>query len=127
MKGDVTDATGRPQFDDRTRNEITALRQRYEQNAPQGFTDEDAYRFERITGALGVPSFPASREALLDIARANEAPDSVLVSLRSVGEGTRFSSYDELLLAMGIGTAGRINVPGAPPLDPEGGAPSLPG
>jgi Protein of unknown function (DUF2795) len=127
MKGNVTDATGRPQFDDRTRNEIIALRQRYEQNAPQGFTDEDAYRFERITGALGVPSFPTTREALLDIARANGAPDSVMVSLRSVGEGTRFASYDELLLALGIGTAGRINVPGSPPLDPEGGAPSLPG
>ena len=123
----MTDATGRPQFDDRTRNEIIALRQRYEQNAPQGFTDEDAYRFERITGALGVPSFPTTREALLDVARANGAPDSVMVSLRSVGEGTRFASYDELLLALGIGTAGRINVPGAPPLDPEGGAPSLPG
>ena len=127
MKGDVTDATGRPQFDDRTRNEIIALRQRYEQNAPQGFTDEDAYRFERITGALEVPSFPTTREALLDVARANGAPDSVMVSLRSVGEGTRFASYDELLLALGIGTAGRINVPGSPPLDPEGGAPSLPG
>ena len=123
----MTDATGRPQFDDRTRNEIVALRQRYEQNAPQGFTDEDAYRFERITGALGVPSFPTTREALLDVARGNGAPDSVMVSLRSLGEGTRFASYDELLLALGIGTAGRINAPGAPPLDPEGGAPSLPG
>jgi hypothetical protein len=122
----VTDATGRPQLDDRTRDEILALRKRYEEHAPQGFTDEDAYRFERITGALGVPSFPATREELLDIARANGAPDSVMVSLRSVGEGTRFASYDELLLALGIGTAGRINVPGAPPLDPEGGAPSLP-
>ena len=127
MKGDVTDATGRPQFDDRTRNEIIALRQRYEQDAPQGFTDEDAYRFERITGALGVPSFPTTREALLDVARGNGAPDSVMVSLRSVGEGTRFASYDELLLALGVGTAGRINVPGSPPLDPEGGAPNLPG
>ena len=123
MKGDVTDATGRPQFDDRTRDEIIALRQRYEQNAPQGFTDEDAYRFERITGALGVPSFPATREALLDVARANGAPDSVMVSLRSVGEGTRFASYDELLLALGIGTAGRIDVPGAPERDPQGGTP----
>ena len=131
MEGVVTDSMGTdpaaPQFDARTKDEIAALRARYEQHAPQGFTDEDAYRFERITGALGVPSFPTTREALLDVARANGAPDSVMVSLRSVGEGTRFASYDELLLALGIGTAGRINVPGAPPLDPEGGAPSLPG
>ena len=39
---------------------------------------------------------------------------------------SRFESYDELLLALGIGMAGRIDVPGAPPRDPEGGAPSLP-
>ncbi len=130
IKGDVTDSMGTdpgaPQFDDRTKLEIAALRTRYEQHAPQGFTDEDAYRFERITGALGVPSFPATREELLDIARGGGAPDSVMVSIRSVGKGTRFASYDELLLALGIGTAGRIDVPGAPPRDPEGGAPSLP-
>jgi hypothetical protein len=126
-KRGVTDATGRPQFDDRTRDEIIALRQRFERDAPQGFTDEDAYRFERITGALGVPSFPSTREELLDVARAGGAPDSVMVSIRSVGEGTRFETYDELLLALGIGTAGRIDVPGAPARDPEGGAPSLPG
>jgi hypothetical protein len=113
-------------LDDRTRDEILALRRRYEENAPQGFTDEDAYRFERITGALGVPSFPATREELLDIARASGAPDAVMVSLRSLGEDTRFATYDELLLALGVGTAGRIDVPGAPPRDPEGGAPGLP-
>lgn len=28
------------------------------------------------------------------------------------------------MLALGIGTAGRIDVPGAPPRDPDGGAPS---
>ncbi len=104
-------------------DEIAALRTRYEQNAPQGFTDEDAYRFERITGALGAPSFPATREELLDVMRGNGAPDSVIVSLKSIGEGTRFASYDELLLALGIGTAGRIDVPGAPDRDPEGGTP----
>ncbi len=109
--------------DRQAQDEIAALRTRYEQDAPQGFTDEDAYRFERITGALGVPSFPATREELLDVMRANQAPDSVLVSLKSIGEGTRFASYDELLLALGIGTAGRIDVPGAPVRDPEGGTP----
>ena len=127
IKRDVTDSMGTdpgaPQFDVRTTQEIAALRARYEQHAPQGFTDEDAYRFERITGALGVPSFPATREELLDVARAGGAPDSVMVSIRSVGKGTRFESYDELLLALGIGTAGRIDVPGAPDRDPQGGTP----
>jgi len=58
---------------------------------------------------------------------AGRVPDSVMVALRSVGESRQFESYDELLLALGVGTAGRIDVPGSPPLDPEGGAPSLPG
>ena len=118
--------TGRRESDDRARDEIRALRRRFEEDSPQGFTDSDGARFDRITDTLGVPSFPITREELLDIARANAAPDSVIVALRSVREFARFSSYDELLLALGIGTAGRIDVPGTPPLDPEGGAPSLP-
>jgi hypothetical protein len=112
-------------MDRQAQDEIAALRTRYERDAPQGFTDEDSYRFERITGALGAPSFPTTREQLLDVARANQAPDSVIVSLKSIGEGTRFASYDELLLALGVGTAGRIDVPGVPDRDPEGGTPGL--
>jgi hypothetical protein len=50
----------------------------------------------------------------------------VLVAVKSLPEGATYSSYDELLLALGVGTAGRIDVPGAPARDPEGGAPSLP-
>lgn len=104
-------------------DEIAALRSRFERDAPQAFTDEDAYRFERITGALGAPSFPATREELLDIARAHGAPDATIVSLKSLGKGTRFETYDELMLALGIGMAGRIDVPGAPARDLEGGTP----
>ena len=115
------------EFTDRQRDEVEALRRRFEQDAPQAFTDSDASRFERITGTLGVPDFPITREALLDIVRANHGADSVLVAVKSLPEGARFESYDQLLLALGIGTAGRIDVPGVPARDPEGGAPSLPG
>jgi hypothetical protein len=114
------------QFDDAERDEIEALRRRFERDAPQAFTDDDRSRFERITGALGVPAFPASREQLLDVARAGGAADSVMVALRSLPEAATYETYDELLLALGIGMAGRIDVPGAPPRNPEGGAPSLP-
>jgi Protein of unknown function (DUF2795) len=114
------------QFDDAERDEIEAMRRRFERDAPQAFTDDDRSRFERITGALGVPSFPATREQLLDVARAGGAADSVMVALRSLPEGATYETYDQLLLALGIGMAGRIDVPGAPPRDPEGGATSLP-
>jgi hypothetical protein len=128
----TTDAVNDPgrehprQFDDAERDEIEALRRRFEADSPQAFTDDDRSRFVRITGALGVPTFPAAREELIDIARAGGAAESVLVALRSLPEGATYSSYDELLLALGVGTAGRIDVPGAPERDPEGGATSLP-
>jgi Protein of unknown function (DUF2795) len=111
---------------DAERDEIEALRRRSENDAPQAFTDSDANRFDRITGTLGVPAFPATREALVDLARANDAADSVLVALKSLPEGSVYETYAHLLLALGIGTAGRIDVPGAPARDPEGGATSLP-
>jgi hypothetical protein len=114
------------QFDDAERDEIKAIRRRFEQDAPQAFTDDDRSRFNNITGALGVPAFPATREQLLDVARAGGAPDSVMVVLRSLPEGAVYETYDQLLLALGIGMAGRIDVPGAPKRDPEGGATSLP-
>jgi hypothetical protein len=114
------------EFGDRERDEIEALRRRFERDSPQAFTDSDASRFERITGTLGVPAFPITREAVLDIVRANHGADSVLAAVKSLPEGARYDSYDQLLLALGIGSAGRIDVPGAPPRDPEGGAPSLP-
>jgi hypothetical protein len=128
----TTDAVNDPgrehprQFDDAERDEIEALRRRFEADSPQAFTDDDRSRFVRITGALGVPTFPATREELVDIARAGGAAESVLVAVKSLPEGSTYDSYDQLLLALGIGTAGRIDVPGAPARDPEGGAPSLP-
>jgi hypothetical protein len=128
----TTDAVNDPgreqprQFDDAERDEIEALRRRFEADSPQAFTDDDRSRFVRITGALGVPSFPATRAELIAIARAGGAAEAVLVALKSLPEGATYSSYDELLLALGIGTAGRVDVPGAPERDPEGGATSLP-
>ena len=128
----TTDAVNDPRrespraLSDSQRDEIEALRRRFENDAPQAFTDSDANRFERITGTLAVPAFPATREQLLDIARASGGADSVLVALRSLPDGSVYETYDQLLLALGIGTAGRVDVPGVPDRDPEGGATSLP-
>ena len=116
----TTDAVNDPRrespraLSDSQRDEIEALRRRFENDAPQAFTDSDANRFERITGTLAVPAFPATREQLLDIARVNGGADSVMVALRSLPEGSVYETYDQLLLALGIGTAGRIDVPGTP-------------
>jgi len=129
MSTDAVNDPGREhprQFDDAVRDEIEALRRRFEADSPQAFTDDDRSRFVRITGALGLPAFPATRGELLDVARAGGAAESVTVALRSLPEGASYSTYDELLLALGIGMAGRIDVPGAPERDPEGGATSLP-
>jgi hypothetical protein len=110
---------------DRT-DEARAAQRRFEHDAPQAMTDEDSYRMKLITSAIGSQSFPADRETVLDTARAANAQDAVIADLKSLPEGARYESLDSLLLALGVGTAGRVDVPGAPPRDPEGGAPSLP-
>jgi Protein of unknown function (DUF2795) len=128
----TTDPTNDPrgehprQLDDAQRDEIEAMRRRFEQDSPQAFTDDDRSRFDRITGALGTPTFPATREELTERVREAGGADSVLVAVKSLPEGSTFETYDQLLLALGIGMAGRIDVPGAPERDPGGGATSLP-
>jgi hypothetical protein len=111
--------------EDRPQEAVEAVR-RLEENPPQGFDDETQYRAKLITSALGAPTFPATREALLDVARGRGAQDAVISDLKSLPDGASYDTYDELLVALGIGTFGRVDVPGAPPRDPEGGAPSLP-
>jgi hypothetical protein len=111
---------------DRPREALEAQRN-VEHTAPQGFHDEDSYRAKLITSALGAPSFPTTREAALDIARANGAQDAVISDLKSLPGGAEFATYEDLLSALGVGMGGRVEVPGVPPRDPEGGAPSLPG
>ncbi len=117
-RGTATDVTDDPV-------DWTALRPAVEKNAAQGFTDEDATRYEVIAGALGPLAFPVTREQLLARLRERDAPENVLVDVRSLPDDARYGSAGDLLLALGIGTAGRIDVPGAPPRDPEGGAPAL--
>jgi hypothetical protein len=95
------------------------VRARFEADPPQAMTDEDSARLDMIVHGVGTVSFPADRETL--IAEARRAGDEELtVELRSLAEGARFGSIDELLLAMGVGTAGRIDVPGAPPRGSHG-------
>lgn len=80
-------------------------------------TDADSDRFDMIARGVRTLSFPTDREAL--VAAAREAGETELaVELRSLPEGARYDSLDALLLAMGVGSAGRIDVPGAPPRDP---------
>lgn len=111
---------------DRPQEALDAQR-RFEENPPQAMTDEDSYRMKLISSAIGTVGFPATRESVLDAARAGNAQDAVISDIKSLPDGARYETYDELMLALGVGTAGRVDVPGAPERDPEGGAPSLPG
>ena len=101
------------------------LRRFMEQHAAQGFTDEDGYRFDAITQGLAGARFPLTRQDALARLAANGASENVVVDVRGLPDGARFDTAHDLLLALGIGTAGRIDVPGAPDRDPEGGAPAL--
>jgi len=66
--------------------------------------------------------FPADRETLIRAAR-DSGDEELVVELRSLAEGSRYDSIDELMPAMGVGSAGRIDVPGAPPRAPRTGPP----
>lgn len=86
---------------------------------PQGISVDDVDREQAIRAALSGATFPATREGLLD--HAAGAREAVVVDLRSLGDGSRYESYEELLVALGVGSSGRIDVPGAPP---RGGYPA---
>jgi hypothetical protein len=102
-----------------------AVRARFEADPPQGMTDEDSHRLNVIVQHVGMVDFPATRETLIEHARRAGDVDGeeLIVELRSLAEGARFDTIDEALLALGVGTAGRLDVPGAPPRRPQAGPP----
>jgi hypothetical protein len=99
-----------------------SVRSRFEKDPPQAMTDEDSARLDMIVGGVGDVRFPATREDLL-AAVGPTSDDELAVELRSLQEGARYEQLDDLLLALGVGTAGRIDVPGAPPRRPDAGPP----
>jgi len=110
--------------DRRTRTEQVArgARARFEADPPQAMTDEDSVRLDMIVQGVGDVPFPADQETLISQARRS-GDEELMVELRSLPDGSRYDSIDELLLAMGVGSAGRIDVPGAPPREPRSGPP----
>lgn len=100
-----------------------SARRRFEENPPQAMTDEDSSRLDMIVAGVGDVAFPATSTEL--VARARRSGDDELVTeLRSLPDDARYGTLDDLLLAMGVGSAGRIDVPGAPPRRPEAGPPT---
>jgi hypothetical protein len=99
-----------------------SARDRFEADPPQAMTDEDSARLDMIVAGVGDVRFPATREELL-AAVGPASDDELAVELRSLAEGARYERLDDLLLALGVGTAGRIDVPGAPPRRPDAGPP----
>ncbi|HEY6797279.1 MAG TPA: DUF2795 domain-containing protein [Kineosporiaceae bacterium] len=106
MGADDADQQGRIE-----QGRIEQVRARFRAGAPQAMTDEDHARLDLIVRGLGAARFPATRDALLDAARPT-GDDELLVELRSLPDDARYASLDDLLLALGVGMAGRRSTTG---------------
>jgi hypothetical protein len=95
--------------------QLQRIRARVAADAPGGMTHDDGVRMDAFIDALGLPTFPATREELIERARRRGAREAVLVDLRSLAEVGRYGSMEQLLADLGIGRAGRVDVPGAGP------------
>lgn len=67
-------------------------------------TDDDVRRRSDIAQHLGKGVWPADREALLDKARENDAPDGVLAQLGRLPQGQEFANVQDVSRALGLGT-----------------------
>lgn len=115
---------GTPSPVDDAETRADEVRRRFVENPPQAMTDDDMARFDMIVAGIGDVGFPTSQAEL--VARAARSGDDELATeLRSLPDDARFSSLDELMLAMGVGSAGRIDVPGAPPRKPYADPPTF--
>lgn len=92
---------------------------------PQGISVDDVDRAREIRRALGDVAFPTTRNALVERARSTGSRQAVVVDLRSLPDDARFGSWEDLLVALGVGSAGRVDVPGAPPRRPHEGPPTF--
>lgn len=66
--------------------------------------DDDVRRRSEVAQHLGTGVWPADREALLDKAAENDAPDGVLAQLRRLPQGQEFTNVQDVSRALGIGT-----------------------
>lgn len=70
---------------------------------PAGMTSDDVETRSDVARYLG-NAYPADRDALVQTARDNQAPDEVLSQLRSLPSGQEFENVQDVARALGLGT-----------------------
>lgn len=73
------------------------------QGVPAGMTPDDVQRRSDVARYLGASVFPAGRDALVQVARDNQATDEVVALLRGLPDG-EFENLQAVAQAAGIGT-----------------------
>ncbi|HET9655923.1 MAG TPA: DUF2795 domain-containing protein [Kineosporiaceae bacterium] len=73
-------------------------------SAPPGMTPRDIEERSELARFLGRAAFPGDRDHLLDVARANDAPDHVISLLEQVEGGQEYINLQAVARAAGIGT-----------------------
>lgn len=71
---------------------------------PPGMTSEDVEHRSLIARHLGTSAFPGDRDQLIDLAEANDAPDSVIRDLTRLPAGEEFTNMQDVARHLGIGT-----------------------
>lgn len=71
---------------------------------PEGMTEDDVARRSELAGYLDRSTFPAGKTALLDGARANNAPDVVVAELERLPDDGTFENVQAIWSALGHGT-----------------------
>jgi hypothetical protein len=70
-------------------------------------TSDEVEQRAELARHLGPAPFPGDREALLEAARSEHAPDWVIQQLESLPSGDRFENVEAVWTALGHGAEGR--------------------
>ncbi|HEX3005044.1 MAG TPA: DUF2795 domain-containing protein [Angustibacter sp.] len=78
-----------------------------EQGTPPGMTPDDVEERSQLARFLDPSVFPADRDALVESAQRNEAPDVVVDRLRQLPADQQFHTTQDVARAAGLGTEER--------------------
>ena len=78
-----------------------------EQGTPPGMTPDDVEQRSELARFLDPSQFPAGRDALVETARRNQAPDVVVDRLQQLPAGQELHNTQDVARAVGLGTEER--------------------
>lgn len=93
-----------PAGEDQVRDDDAGIVPEDRRGTPPGMTSSDVQERAEIARFLGTSAFPADRDRLLEVARANQATDRVLARLGSLPAGTTFANVQDIARYLGIAT-----------------------